>query len=517
MRPAWRAGAQWPKMREILINVTPRETRAALTENGVTQELYIERASRRGLVGNLYKGRVSRVLPGMQAAFIDIGLQRTAFLHAGDVARAVPVEAENGVPPIDDIGKLVLPGQEILVQVLKDPLGSKGARLTTFISLPSRFLVYMPFGRGVGVSARIEDADTREQLRSQVREMIATNAMGGAGEARTGNGAAGAAGGYIVRTAAYRAQPEALRADMLYLARLWEHVRQQTLQVSAGSLVHEDLPLGTRMLRDELGPDVQRVLVDAQAEFARMRDFATAFMPEAVPRIEQYSGARALFELHGVEDEIGRALDRKVQLKSGGYIVIDQTEAMTTVDVNTGAYVGHRNPEDTVFRTNLEAAVSIARQLRLRNLGGIIIIDFIDMEDAAHREQLLAALSSALAADRAQSQIASVSPLGLVEMTRKRTRESLEHLLCEPCQTCQGRGFVRSAETICHEIYREVRRQGAQFRTEQLLILAHPEVVERLLDEEAPVLADLEQQVGRPIRLQSEARYSLEQFDVVLA
>jgi len=490
-------------MREILVNVTPRETRAALIENGATQELYIERASRRGLVGNLYKGRVSRVLPGMQAAFIDIGLERTAFLHASDIVRAVPAEAES-VPAVPDIGALVLPGQEILVQVLKDPLGTKGARLSTFVSLPSRFLVYMPYGQGVGVSSRIEDPEAREQLRVQVREL-----------AELSHGANG--GGYIVRTAAYRAPPEALRADMLYLARLWEHVRQQTLQVSAGSLVHEDLPLGTRMLRDELGPDVQRVLVDAQAEFARMRDFATAFMPEAVPRIEQYSGARALFELHGVEDEIGRALDRKVQLKSGGYIVIDQTEAMTTVDVNTGAYVGHRNPEDTVFRTNLEAAVSIARQLRLRNLGGIIIIDFIDMEDAAHREQLLAALSSALAADRAQSQIASVSPLGLVEMTRKRTRESLEHLLCEPCQTCQGRGFVRSAETICHEIYREVRRQGAQFRTEQLLILAHPEVVERLLDEEAPVLADLEQQVGRPIRLQSEARYSLEQFDVVLA
>jgi ribonuclease G len=492
-------------MREILINVTPRETRAALIESGVVQELYIERASRRGLVGNLYKGRVSRVLPGMQAAFIDIGLERTAFLHAGDIVRAVPAEAESGVPPVPEIGSLVVPGQEILVQVLKDPLGTKGARLSTFVSLPSRFLVYMPFSQGVGVSSRIEDPAAREQLRAQVRELAAS----GDGTRDTG--------GYIVRTAAFGAPPEALRADMLYLARLWEHVRQEKLRVGSASLVHEDLPLSSRMLRDELGPDMRRVLVDAPAEYTRLRHFAASFMPDAVERIEQYSGARPLFELHGVEEEISRALDRKVQLKSGGYIVIDQTESMTTVDVNTGAYVGHRNPEDTVFRTNLEAAVAIARQLRLRNLGGIIIVDFIDMQDAAHREQLLAALQAALAGDRAQNQIASVSPLGLVEMTRKRTRESLEHLLCEACPTCQGRGFVRSAETICHEIYREALRQSAQFSVEQLLILAHPEVVERLLDEEAPLLADLEQQVGRPVRLQAEALYSLEQFDVVLA
>ena len=505
-------------MREILINVTARETRAALIENGATQELYIERASRRGLVGNLYKGRVSRVLPGMQAAFVDIGLERTAFLHASDIARAVPAEAE-GVPPVPDIGTLVLPGQEILVQVLKDPLGTKGARLSTFVSLPSRFLVYMPYGQGVGVSSRIEDPEAREQLRVQVRELKeSAQASAQASAPETAQpGTASGTGGYIVRTAAYRAPPEALRADMLYLARLWEHVRQEKLKACSASLVHEDLALGPRMLRDELSADVCRVLVDAPAEYARLRQFAQAFMPEAVDRIEQYYGAPPLFELHGVEEEIGRALDRKVALKSGGYIVIDQTESMTTIDVNTGAYVGHRNPEDTVYRTNLEAAVAIARQLRLRNLGGIIIVDFIDMQDAAHREQLLVALHGALAGDRAQNQIASVSPLGLVEMTRKRTRESLEHLLCEPCATCQGRGFVRSAETICHEIYREALRQSAQFRVEQLVILAHPEVVERLLDEDAPVLADLEQQVGRPVRLQAEALYSLEQFDVVLA
>ncbi len=489
-------------MREILLNVTPRETRAALVENGSTQELYIERASRRGLVGNLYKGRVSRVLPGMQAAFVDIGLERTAFLHAADIARAVPAEAENGAPPVEDIGKLVLPGQDILVQVLKDPLGSKGARLSTFVSLASRFLVYMPVGRGVGVSARISDEAERERLRALVREL---------GEAQLSGG------GYIVRTAAQGAPHEALRADMLYLARLWEHLRQELLRVATSSLVHADLPLGARMLRDELGADVRRVLVDEPAEYARLRQFAAAFMPEAVERIEHYTGARPLFELHGVEAEINRALERQVQLQSGGYIVFDQTESMTTIDVNTGAYVGNRNPEDTVFRTNLEAAVAIARQLRLRNLGGIIIIDFIDMEDAAHRAQLLAAFQAALAGDRAQNQVAEGAPLGLVAMTRKRTRESLEHLLCEPCQSCEGRGFVRGVETICHEIYREALRQGAQFQVRELVILAHPEVVERLLDEEAPVLAELELRVGKPIRLQSEALYSVEQYDIVLA
>ena len=489
-------------MREILVNVSPRETRAALIENGSVQELYIERTSRRGIVGNLYKGRVSRVLPGMQAAFIDIGLERTAFLHVGDIASAVPPEAEGGTPPPEDISRHVMPGQDILVQVLKDPLGTKGARLTTFVSLPSRFLVYLPFGRGVGVSARIEDEETRERYRALVRELAASSP----GE-----------GGYIVRTAAHRSPPEALRADMLYLARLWEHVRQGCLQAATGTLVHADLPLGARMLRDELGPDVRRVLVDSAAECARMRQFAAAFMPEAVERVEHYAAARPLFELHGVEEEIARDLDRKVQLKSGGYIVIDQTESMTTVDVNTGGFVGTRNAEDTVFRTNLEAAVAIARHLRLRNLGGIVIIDFIDMQDAAHREQLLTALQEALAADRAQTQIAPGAPLGLVALTRKRTRESLEHLLCEPCPTCQGRGYVRSVETICHEIYREALRQSAQFKVKELLILAHAEVVERLLDQEAPVLADLEQQVGKPVRLQSEALYSIEQFDVVLA
>ena len=495
--------------REILVNITPRESRAALVENGVLQELYVERANRRGLVGNLYRGRVTRVLPGMQAAFVEVGLPRTAFLHAADIQYPALVHGDGngngGAPqPTPSIQQLVTQGDELLVQVLKDPLGSKGARLTTMISLASRFLVYMPYSGGVGVSARIEDEAERERLRTLMRSLLDP----GAGVPQSG--------GYIVRTAAHGAPLEALAADRLYLARLWEHIRQRE-RVPAGTLVHEEPPLSVRILREELGSAVRRVMVDSAAEHTRMRSFAAAFMPDVADRVELYSGPRPLFDLHSVEEEIARALERKVMLKSGGHIVIDQTESMTTVDVNTGAYVGTSNQEDTGFRTNLEAAVMVARQLRLRNLGGIIIVDFIDMQDEGHREQLLAAFRAALSGDRAQTQIASVSALGLVEMTRKRTRESLEHLLCSTCPSCGGRGFHKSIETVCHEIYREALRQSRQFRIEQLVVLANPEVVERLLDEEALVLADLEVQVGKPIRLQAEALYDIDQYDVVLA
>jgi ribonuclease G len=492
---------------EILVNVAPRETRAAILENGVVQELHIERTSRRGLVSNLYKGRVSRVLPGMQAAFVEIGLERTAFLHAADIAHSASTDtlvnsAPAQLPPVEDIRRLVNCGDDILVQVIKDPIGTKGARLTTFIALPSRYLVYMPRGDGIGVSARIEDEPERARLKTLLTELSTAGP--------------GADGGYIVRTAAQGASPENLHEDMSYLAKLWEHVRTRAAQVPAGSVVHEDLPLTLRVLRDELARGVTRVLVDSPREHERMLAFAAAFMPQGAPPIELYSGARPIFDLNGVEEEIAKALDRKVPLKSGGHLVIDQTEAMTTIDVNTGAYVGHRNLEETIFRTNLEAAVSIARQLRLRNLGGIIIIDFIDMRDEPHRRAVLSALERALAGDRAQTHIVSLSPLGLVEMTRKRTRESLEHLLCGPCPSCEGRGFVRTPETVCNEIFREIVRQSRQFASRELLILAHQDVVDRLLDEESATLGELESQVGRPIRLQVEALYGVDQYDVVL-
>jgi len=492
---------------EILVNVAPRETRAALLESGVVQEVHVERTSRRGLVSNLYKGRVSRVLPGMQAAFVEIGLDRTAFLHAADIAHSASSDtlvnsSPTSLPAVEDIRRLVNCGDDILVQVIKDPIGTKGARLTTFIALPSRYLVYMPRGDSVGVSARIEDEPERTRLKTVLLELLSTSPGGG--------------GGYIVRTAAQGASPESLREDMTYLAKLWEHVRTRAAEVPAGSVVHEDLPLTLRVLRDELARGVSRVLVDSPREYERMREFAAAFMPQGSPGIELYAGPRPIFDLNGVEEEIAKALDRKVPLKSGGHLVIDQTEAMTTIDVNTGAYVGHRNLEETIFRTNLESAVSIARQLRLRNLGGIIIIDFIDMRDEPHRRAVLAALERALAGDRAQTHIVSLSPLGLVEMTRKRTRESLEHLLCEPCPSCEGRGFIRTPETVCNDIFREIVRQSRQFASRELLILAHQDVVDRLLDEESATLGELEAQIGRPIRLQVEALYGVDQYDVVL-
>jgi ribonuclease G len=487
---------------EILINVAPRENRAALIENGVLTELFVERQSRRGIVSNLYKGRVQRVLPGMQAAFIDVGLERTAFLHAADIANPNPESTLIGPPVGEDIRQLVKEGDDILVQVVKDPMGTKGARLTTFVALPSRLMVYMPRGDGIGVSARIEEESERTRLKALVCEAV----PGGP-----------AHGGYIVRTAAQGAKIEQIREDIQYLARLWQHVKERGLRAGAGEIVYEDLPLPTRILRDELARGVDRVLVDNADAHARMLDFAKSFMPGSTTSIELYSGQRPIFDLHGIEEEIGKALERNVSLKSGGHLVIDQTESMTTIDVNTGAFVGHRNLEDTIFRTNLEAAVAIARQLRLRNLGGIIIIDFIDMSDAAHRTQVLEALQRALAGDHAQTHIASVSSLGLVEMTRKRTRDSLEHLLCAACPSCEGRGFVRTPETVCHEIFREIVRQSRQFQSKELLILAHQNVIDRLLDDESAVLAELEHQVGRPIRLQVETLYGSDQYDVVLA
>lgn len=485
---------------EILINVSSREVRAALVQNGVLQEVLVERASRRGLISNIYKGRVSRVLPGMQAAFVELGLERTAFLHASDIARDLNQKDTNCDEDLN-IRELIEDGEEVLVQVLKDPIGTKGARLTTSITIPSRYLVMIPHGEGVGVSARIEDDEERERLRQIIEGLTASE---------------GDAGGYIVRTAAEGATADALSADMLFLRKLWGAIEGSITQSRVGDLVYEDLPLAVRLLRDLLSSEMERVRVDSEATFNKMKEFASRFMPHMSPTIEHYTGERPIFDLYGIEDEIERGLGRKVPLKSGGYLIFDQTEAMTTVDVNTGAYVGHRNLEETSFRTNLEAAVAIVRQLRLRNLGGIIIIDFIDMLEEEHRRQLLQELSRRLSDDHAKSQVMNVSPLGLVEMTRKRNRESLEHVLCQACPSCEGRGFVKSPETVCYEIFREILRQHAQFDFQELLVLARPEVIERLLDEESASVAELEEFTSRPIRLQSEGFRARDQFDVVL-
>jgi len=484
---------------EILVNVTPSEVRAALLENGILQEVFIERAARRGLTSNIYKGRVSRVLPGMQAAFVDIGLERTAFLHASDIARQKNKTNGDEDIPLPDIGELVHDGEEVLVQVVKDPLGNKGARLTTFITLPSRFLVLVPDGDNVGISARIEDEDERERLHQFFEALLADLDCG-----------------VIVRTAAEGASGDALRADMQFLTKLWTVVQEQCRKGQVKTLVHEDLPLPARVLRDLVTSDVERIRVDSEEDFNAMKSFAGTFLPEIEPMIEHYTRRRPIFDLHGTEDEIKKALDRDIPLKSGGYVIFDQTEAMTTVDVNTGGYVGRRNLEETIYRTNLEAAVTIARQLRLRNLGGIIIIDFIDMEEEGHRQRVMQALEQSMVRDHARHQITPLSPLGLVEMTRKRTRESLQHILCEDCPTCDGRSFVMTADTVCFEVFREVIRQHRQFTFDEILVLAHQDVIELLLDEQSNALGELEEQTGKTIRLQPEALYLQDQFDVVL-
>ncbi len=484
---------------EILVNVTPREVRAALLENGILQEVYVERTTRRGLISNIYKGRISRVLPGMQAAFVDIGLERTAFLHASGIVQR---DGENGDAQLPDIRELIREGEEVLVQVVKDPLGTKGARLTTFITLPSRFLVLLPAGSGVGVSARIEDEEERDRLRTIVTDLLDEDPD--------------TEGGVIIRTAAEGATHDALRADLKFLRKLWAVVQDQCSKAQVKTLVHEDLPLPIRVLRDLVTSDVERILVDSAEDFDRMKSFAAGFLPEIEPMLELYTRRRPIFDLHGIEDEISKALDRSIPLKSGGYLIFDQTEAMTTVDVNTGGYVGHRNLEETIYRTNLEAAVAIARQLRLRNLGGIIIVDFIDMEEEEHRQRVMEVCEQSMARDHARHQLTPVSPLGLVEMTRKRTRESLQNILCESCPNCDGRGFVMTTASVCFEIFREILRQHRQFTFDEILVLAHQDVIELLLDEEAHGLAEIEEQIGKTIRLQPESLYLRDQFDVVL-
>ncbi len=481
---------------EVLVNVTPQEKRVAFVENGVLQELAIERTRRRGLVGNVYKGKVCRVLPGMEAAFVDIGLDKAAFLHASDVVTDNVDGTEN--MPQRAINSLLHEGQWVLVQVVKDPLGTKGARLTTHITIPSRYLVLMPNSSNIGVSTRIEDADERERLKTLVEKLRADENEG-----------------YIVRTAGEGVSERELEQDIAFLQRVWRKILERESASKACACVYSDLPLVKRTLRDMVDLDCERLLVDSRTTCTDLIEFAEAYVPEMADRVMPYTGERPIFDLYNIEDEILKALDRKVVLKSGGYLIFDQTESMTTIDVNTGAFVGHRNLEETIFKTNLEAAQSIARQLRLRNLGGIIIIDFIDMGEAEHRRQVLRALEKALSKDHARSQVCEVSPLGLVEMTRKRTRESLEHILCEPCSTCEGRGYIKTAETACYELFREILREARQYEAKELLVLASQQVVDLLLDEESPSVAGLQEFINIPIRFQVESLYTQEQFDVV--
>jgi ribonuclease G len=488
---------------EILINVTPRETRVAVVENGMLQEVSIERALKRGYFGNIYKGKVSRVMPGMQAAFVEIGLDRAAFLHASDIVRVPAPEAEAGESngsPTPPIAELVREGQEIVVQVLKDPIGSKGARLTTHVSIPSRCLVLLPTSRSIGVSARIEG----EAERARLKDVLLTQQCPERPY------------GYILRTNAEGQAPEVLLEDVSYLCRVWDVIRDQSATARVGERIYEELSLPLRAVRDLLRANVEKVRIDSRETYERTLDFVRKFMPEMLERIEHYPGERPIFDLYGVEDEIQRALRKDVPLKSGGYLIVDQTEAMTTIDVNTGAFLGTRNLEETVYRTNLEAAQAAARQLRLRNIGGIIIIDFIDMTDEEHKRQVLRTLEKSLARDHAKTTVYEMSQLGLVQMTRKRTTESLERQLCEPCPACAGRGSLKTPETVCYEIFREITRAVRQFDAAKLLVVAAPRVVSRILDEESAAVAELEEFIGKTIRFQAEEQYSQEQYDVVL-
>ncbi|MBE0625412.1 MAG: ribonuclease G [Burkholderiales bacterium] len=488
---------------DILINVTPQETRVAVMHSGVAQELHIERSANRGLLGNIYMGKVARVLPGMQSAFVEIGLERAAFLHVADIweERANGQHAaEAGKPAQKPIEKILSEGQPLLVQVVKDPIGTKGARLSTQISIAGRMLVHLPQDTHVGISQRIEDERVRALLLERVKQILPADETGG----------------YIIRTMAEAASDAELANDLQYLRKLWQDLREKSLSAAAPSLLYEDLSLAQRVLRDFVNEYTGRILIDSRENFVKLQAFARDYMQNVLTRLDHYTGERPLFDLYGVEDEIERALARRVDLKSGGYLIIDQTEAMTTIDVNTGGFVGLRNFDDTIFKTNLEAAQVIARQLRLRNLGGIIILDFIDMETAEHRNSVLAEFNKAIARDRTRMTLSGFTQLGLVEMTRKRTRESLAHVLCEPCPTCNGRGQVKAARTVCYEILREILRESRQFSAREFRILAAQVVIDLFLEDESQSLAMLEDFIGKPVSIQAESSYTQEQFDIVL-
>ena len=494
---------------EILINVTPHETRVAVVENGMLQEMQIERGMTRGVVGNIYKGKVQRIMPGMQAAFVDIGLDRAAFLHAGDIAGSWIERTEDDQGNVSAAGhrnifELLRDGEELLVQVVKDPIGTKGARVTTQISMPSRHLVLLTQTDAIVVSARIDQEAERIRLRGIMQTLVAQR------EQQVSQR------GYILRTNAEGQQADALAEDLAYLDRALESLARNAREARVGTCVYEDLTLPLRAVRDLMRKDVEKVKVDSREMYERLREFAMQFMPALADKIELYKGFRPIFDLYGVEDEISRALDKKVALKSGGYLVIDQTEAMTTIDINTGSFLGQRNLEETVYRTNLEAAQAIARQLRLRNLGGIIIIDFIDMVDPEHKRQVLRQLEKSLQKDHAKTTVYDFSPLGLVEMTRKRTTESLERQISETCDQCNGRGMIKTVETVTHEVFREVVRQVRQFDAERLLVIANPKVVNHITEDESVAVAELEEFINKAVRFQGDEQYSQEQFDVVL-
>ncbi len=491
---------------DILINWSPQETRVAIIENGAVQELHLERPLERGLVGNVYLGKVVRVLPGMQSAFIDIGLERAAFLHVADVWQrqpdGEPPSVARKTEPLVPIEKQVFEGQALMVQVVKDPMGTKGARLSTQISIAGRLLVFLPQDDHVGVSQKIPAAE-RDALRARLQALVGTKETGGGG-------------GFILRTNGEDATDTELAEDIAYLRKTWARTKEASLKLPPKSLLLQDLDLLQRVLRDLVGDHTHSIRLDSMEQFQRLRAFGQEFMPAAAAKLQHYKGERPIFDLYAIDEEIARALGRRVDLKSGGYLIIDQTEALTTVDVNTGGFVGARNFDDTIFKTNLEAAGAIARQLRLRNLGGIIIVDFIDMVREDHQQAVLAEFKKHLVRDRVKTTAGGFSQLGLVEMTRKRTRDSLAHMLCEPCPSCQGRGAIKTARSVAYDILREILREARQFHPREFRVVAAPQVVELLLDEESQHLAGLSDFIGKPISLQAEGAMGQEQYDIVL-
>ena len=480
---------------EILLNFTPLETRVAVVEQGMLQEILIERATHRGLVGNVYLGQVVRVLPGMQACFVDIGLDRSAFLHTKDFPSSQETHERS-------IQQLVTEGQSLLVQVIKDPVGSKGARLTAEVSLPARHLVLMPFATHVGISQRIDDEATREHLKTIAVEALRAQNL---------------ECGVIIRTAGDGQTTDELEEDLVYLKRVWDNILKEQQTAKAPALLFEELPLTHRMIRDQIRRETDRVFIDSLETYTKLSQFASKFMPELSHLIQHYQGDRPIFDLYQIEDEIEKALSRQVELKSGAYLVVDQTEAMTTIDVNTGRFVGAHTLEQTVFRTNLEAAVAIGRQLRLRNLGGMVVIDFIDMDDDEHRRQVLRTLERSLDEDPVKTRVIGFNDLGLVVLTRKRSRESLSDLLQEPCPHCHGTGQMKTAETVCYEIFRAVMREYRAYSAEMTTVIAAPTVIDRLIDEESEALADLEAFIHRPIRLQVDGNFSQDRYEVVVS
>jgi ribonuclease G len=487
---------------DILINWSPQETRVAVVENGAVQELHVERTLERGLVGNVYLGKVARVLPGMQSAFIDIGLERAAFLHVADVwhrpAEGETISASRAAQALVPIERQIFEGQALTVQVIKDPIGSKGARLSTQISIAGRLLVFLPQDDHVGVSQKIPSAQ-RDELRTRLQ--VLTGPEGG---------------GFILRTNGEDATDVELSEDIGYLRKAWDRIKNASVRLPPTSLLHQDLNLLQRVLRDMVSDATQTIRVDSREQFEALKAFGLEFMPAAADKLQHYKGERPIFDLYAIDEEIARALGRRVDLKSGGYLIVDQTEALTTVDVNTGGFVGARNFDDTIFKTNLEAAQAIARQLRLRNLGGIIIADFIDMVREDHRDAVLAEFRKQLQRDRVKTTAGGFSQLGLVEMTRKRTRESLAHMLCEPCSVCAGKGSIKTARSVTYDIFREILREARQFNPREFRVVASPKVIELFLDEESQHLAGLSEFIGKPVSLQSEAAMGQEQYDIVL-